>query len=196
MLSVRFRVNLESGKKALFIGLGRSGLEYDFTSRQSSICLIGKHIKTIESKEKKPKKTKPSKKSAKAKIKKTIRKRALRDFLKIIPKSSKAFGSYLLSILKSVVVEEMKGEIKAGFESPYLTGQVFGYYQAVIGAVPSMTNRLIYVPVWDEELFEASFKASVAIPFYKIVYRTFILIVKLPLRDIIKLTIGKKERRP
>ena len=99
-------------------------------------------------------------------------------------------------LLKSIIVEELSGTIKAGFDSPCLTGQIFGYYQAVVGAVPSMAGRVIYIPVWDEELFEVSFKASVAIPLYKIVYRTMILIIKLPLREIIKLAIGKKERRP
>jgi hypothetical protein len=94
------------------------------------------------------------------------------------------------------VIEELNGTIKAGFESPNVTGQVFGYYQAARGALPAMAGRFTYIPVWNEEVFEASFRASVAIPLYKIIYRNLVFILNLPLREIIKLTIGKKERRP
>lgn len=196
MLSLRLRVNLESGNKTVFFGLGRSGVEYDFTTKLSSIYLSGMLIKKIKPKDKKEKKPKPGKKIIKAKTKKPKRIRPYKDILKIIPQSSKALGNYSLSILKSVVIEELNGTVKAGFDSPNLTGQVYGYYQAAVGVLPAMAGRLRYIPVWDEEIFEASLKVSVAIPLYKIFYRTIILFIKLPLREIIKLTIGKKERRP
>lgn len=187
------RVLLASERKFIFFGLGRSGFEYNFSSKTSSFILFGRPIKTLkkekEKAEEKPKKVKEKPKKAKPK-----RKRPLKDIIRIIPKSSKALFHYLIGLLKAVVVEELDGDIKAGFESPDLTGRIFGYYQAAYYAVPAVVGRINYQPVWNETAFEAKMKASVAIPMYKIVYRSIILIFSLPLRDIIKVTIGRKER--
>ncbi|MFQ5452588.1 MAG: hypothetical protein ACE5D6_00170 [Candidatus Zixiibacteriota bacterium] len=190
LLNIRVRVNLNSEQWLLFIGLGQSGPEYDFISKTGRLNLFGFKIKSFK-RVKKPKEKPPSpepKKKAKAK-----RKRSLSDFLRIIPRCSQALGIYLLSLMKAVIVEELEGEVEAGFESPDITGTVFGYYQAALAAAPAVMGRIHYIPNWDKATFDASFRAAIAIPLYKIIFGTIILIIKLPLRDLIKLAIGKKK---
>lgn len=193
LLRIRLRLSLETEKKSLFFGLGKSGIEYDFKSKSSALFLFGFHTKDFI-KEKKEKVEKPKDIKAKPKKDKSKRKRSVTDILKIIPKSSQALWNYSIGLLKSVIVEELHGDIRAGFDSPDMTGQLFGYYQAAYYAVPAVVGRINYVPVWDEAAFEASMKASVVIPLYKIFYRSIILLFSLPLREIIKITIGRKER--
>ncbi len=192
LLKIRLKLHLEDTLKTVFFGLGRSGLAYNFISKRFSIQLLGKKLKEISSEkttEKKSKVTKTVKKSDKPK-----RVRPIKDILQLIPKSSKALYNYTISLLKSVIVEELEGQISGGFDSPDITGQLFGYYQAAYYAVPSVVGRVQYQPNWTEASFDANLRASVAIPLYKIMYRSIILFFSLPLRDIIKITIGRKER--
>lgn len=192
LLKIRLRLQLEDSTKTAFFGLGRSGVAYNFISKRFSIQLLGKKLKEIspdKTTEKKRKDTKTVKKSDKSK-----RIRPLKDILALIPKSSKALYSYTISLLKSVIVEELEGQIIGGFDSPDITGQFFGYYQAAYYAVPSVVGRVQYQPNWTEASFDAHLRASVAIPLYKIIYRSIILFFSLPLRDILKITIGRKER--
>lgn len=194
LLKIRLKLQLEDTHKTAFFGLGRSGISYDFLSKQLSLFFIGKKLKTLQ-KESKPTETiKVEKKKEKKSTEKPKRIRPLKDMLQLIPKSSKALFKYTVSLLKSVVIEELEGEIHAGFDSPDITGTVFGYYQAAFAAVPSVVGRLKYYPDWTDASFNANLRASVAIPLYKILYRSIILFFSLPLRDIIKITIGRKER--
>ncbi len=192
LLKIRLKLHLEDACKTAFFGLGRSGISYDFITKRFSFQLFGKNLKEIspdKTTKKKSKVTKTVKKTDKPK-----RVRPLKDILALIPKSSKALYSYTISLLKSVIVEELEGQVTAGFDSPDITGQFFGYYQAAYYAVPSVVGRVQYQPNWMEASFDANLRASVAIPLYKIIYRSIILFISLPLRDIIKITIGRKER--
>ncbi len=196
LLKLRLKLQLEDDRKTAFFGLGRSGLSYDFISKGMSLCLFGKMIKKLSSETKTDKKSKvkkTSQKKDKSKVKQK-RVRPLKDFLALIPKSSQALYNYSISLLKSIIVEELEGKVTAGFDSPDITGQLFGYYQAAYYAVPSVVGRVQYQPNWTEASFDANLRASVAIPLYKIIYRSIILFFSLPLRDILKITIGRKER--
>ena len=192
LLKIRLKLQLEDVHKTAFFGLGRSGISYDFISKKISIQLFGKILKELSSQEK-PKKDKKVSKTTK-KSKKTKRVRPIKDILALIPKSTQALYNYSISLLKSVIVEELEGQVTAGFDSPDITGQLFGYYQAAYYAVPSVVGRVQYYPNWIEASFDANLRASVAIPLYTIIYRSIILFFSLPLRDIIKITIGRKER--
>ncbi len=194
LLKLRLRLQLEDATKTAFFGIGRSGISYDFISHQSTLFLFGKEIKKLSTESKPEEKTKVKKASQKQKKEKSKRVRPIKDILALIPKSSKALYTYSISILKSIVVEELEGQVTGGFDSPDITGQFFGYYQAAYYAVPSVVGRVQYQPNWIEASFDANLRASVAIPLYKIMYRSIILFFSLPLRDIIKITIGRKER--
>lgn len=195
LLKIRLKLRLEDQHKTAFFGLGRSGLSYDFISHRLLVQLFGKQIKELSSQTKTEKKSKEKKAIEKtAKKQKPKRIRPIKDFINLIPKSSKALYSYSVSLLKSIIVEELEGQVSGGFDSPDVTGQFYGYYQAAYYAVPSVVGRVQYQPNWTEASFDADLRASVAIPLYKIMYRSIILFFSLPLRDIIKITIGRKER--
>jgi len=191
-LRLRVRFEIDDNRRVLFAGLGRSGPEYDFMTKLVTVKLFGMKFKTLTPGEKPKTEKEPKlKKEIKAK---PNRVKPFQKIIELIPAASKAFWKYSRSIMKATIIEELNGQIKAGFDSPDRTGQVYGYYQAVAGAVPAIGRNLEYVPIWDEATFSGTARGSVALPLYKLVYRTIILIINLPLREIIKLTIGYKER--
>jgi len=196
LLNVRVRFQLSDSKKLLFVGLGRSGPEFDFSRNVGIIKLSGIKLKSFdigrEIKEM-PKEVKAKPKKVKAARPSKQRERSLRDLARVLPKCLGPMGRYAVSVLKAVIVEELEGQIEAGFDSPHVTGSVFGYYQAALAAAPGIVSRVQYVPDWSGASFGGSAKVSVAIPLYKLLTRTVILIYRLPLRDLIKLAIGKKK---
>lgn len=199
LLNVRVRFILSDSKKLLFVGVGRSGPEFDFLGRIGSVKLFGVKIKSFEiGKEKKRKEreaeaeTKEAKAAEPSKPPKWARV-SLRDLYRIGPKCIKPLWAYLVSVLRAVVVEKLEGRVQVGFDSPDLTGAVFGYYQAALAAMPGVVGRLRYVPDWTGPSFRGAGRVSVAIPVYKLLLRTMVLTYRLPLRDLLKLAIRKKK---
>ncbi len=199
LLNIRVRFQLSDGRKLLFVGVGRSGPEFDFTCKAGSIMLFGVKVKSFEiRKEKKKKRKEAEEKARKAKVAKPPKpsKRirvSLRDIYRVGPKCIGPLWAYTVSLLKAVAVEEVEGQVEAGFDSPHLTGAVFGYYQAALAAVPGVVGRVQFIPDWIGPSFSGAARVSVAIPVYKLLLRTIILTYRLPLRDLIKLAIGKKK---
>ncbi len=188
LLRVRLKFEFGTDNNLLFVGLGKTGPEFDFKNKTGITKFAGLKLKRFSlSKPKAEKKEKPKK------IKKEKRTRPFKDILKIIPNLLNSLWNFFVGLLKSVIVEEFQGEIKAGFDSPDNTGLLFGYYQAALNAVPSVIGRVTYTPVWDEASFAGSVRGSFALPMYRIIFQTFKLAISLPLRDMIKLAIGKKE---
>jgi len=58
---------------------------------------------------------------------------------------------------------------------------------------PQTVGRLNFTPDWYGRSFSGSFRLAVTLPFYKFIYITLKLMIRLPLRDLIKLAIGKKK---
>ena len=196
LLRIRLKIRLIDSEKTIFIGLGRSGILYDLQKMSGYIQIWNRTFKQIQNKHeaKTPEKSEKLKTNEQKEKKTVKRKIPYRQIFELIPSMMTAIWKYAVSMMKAVIIEEMNGKIEAGFDSPDITGKVFGYYQAAYHAVPAVAGRISYIPVWDETRFNAQMQLSVAIPLYKIIWRTIILIFSLPLRDIIKLTIGKKER--
>jgi len=182
---IRIKAIIKPDGKTLFVGLGHIGTEYDFISKKSVFKIFSLQIKALKKKEKKIKisKTKP----------KAKKKRETVNFIKLIVKHSRAVWQYFSSLVKSVAIEKLEGEIVGGFERPDLTGTMFGYYQATMAIVPQISKRFRFVPDWQRNSFNASLQASLSIPFYKFMFHTLSLILKLPLRDLLKMAIGKKK---
>lgn len=189
LLHIRVRLSIESNLKTLFVGLGRTGVLTNFTDQTRSIIVSGKSLKTspIEEELLKPKKEKPAKKSK--------RTRPFSDIVAIIPDTFRAFGKYIYSVVKSIIIEEFGAEVKVGLPDPYLTGIAFGYYQAAVGAVPFLGRHFKFTPDWNEVSITGGLKTTVSIPLYKIIYRTTVLVFGLPLRKLVKLAIGRKDRK-
>ena len=196
LLNIRIRIELDKDRRLLFFGLGRSGAEYDFMSRINRLKIFGLNIKTIAPEKEpgvKPAKTKVKPPKEKPPKKKRKRERSLTDFLRILPQCLQPLGIYMLELIKGAAVEEFEGEIEGGFDTPDLTGQAYGYYQALLGAVPAVVGRLRYYPNWTGASISGAVRVSVIIPLYKLLYRSLVLVFRLPLRKLLKLAIGTKK---
>ncbi|MDF1545486.1 MAG: hypothetical protein P1R58_10325 [bacterium] len=199
ILSLRLRVRfvIGPGKKSLFAGLGRTGVELDFATGSGRIKFAGIGIKQLsltqddsepekETKDKERTKTRPPKE-------KKQRQRDWKQGLRLLPKLSSAIFGYLVSILKSLIVEELRADIRGGFDSPDMTGKAFGYYQAALAAAPHTVGRVHYTPDWTGASFDGTARGSIALPIYKLLYHTISTLRVLPLRELMKLAIGKKR---
>lgn len=198
---LRLRLNLSSDRKLLFVGLGRSGPEFHLGAKKGELKLFGFRILSFDTggREKPKKKLRKQiseavkkEKEAKAEKPKTRRKRSLRNILTVVPQCSRALWLYFIELLKASIIEQAEGEIEAGFDSPDLTGQAFGFYQAALGAVPALAGRFRYIPDWTGASFSGAVRLTVALPMYRLVGRTLVLIWRLPVRKIVKLAIGEK----
>jgi len=191
LLRIRIRLEFSDKQRLLFVGLGQSGPEFDFESGRSGFRLLGLSI----GEKKKPGKEKPKKKAkeAKPKKKKRRRERPIGDFMKVMPATIRALARYVMSILRSFYIEQLEGEVRGGFEQPDLTGTAFGIYQAALGVAPGTVGRFRFIPYWERAAFGGWARVSVAIPLYRLIGRTIVMLVRLPLRDLIKLAIGKKK---
>jgi hypothetical protein len=196
LLRIRARCLVTDGRRILFVGVGRSGQEMDFVGRKLVFRVFGLAVKTASLKKEKklpePKRREPTK-AAPPEKGKPKRVRSKIDMAEVALYSVKPTFRYLVNLLRSLTVEQLEGRIRAGFEEPDQTGLAFGYYQAALGAVPGVVGRVAFVPVWTEASFEGEFRASVALPVYRLVFRSIQYVYRLPLRRIIKLAIGTKE---
>ncbi|UCG61532.1 MAG: hypothetical protein JSV52_14650 [Candidatus Zixiibacteriota bacterium] len=192
LLRIRIQLEISDKHRLLFVGLGRSGAQFDLKSGQSVFRLLGLRIKE----KKKPEKKKDRRKAKAAKPekkKKRRRERPVADFLKILPATVRALVRYAVSILRSFYIERFEGEVRGGFDQPDLTGTAFGFYQAVLGIAPAAVGRFRFTPYWEGAALGGWARLSVAIPLYHLIGRTIVMFCRLPLRDLIKLAIGKKK---
>ncbi len=193
LLHIRLRFEFTRDSRLLFVGLGRSGPELDLRRKTGVVKLFNVTLIRFEMDKKKPPKVeKEEKRPRKAPLKKA-RQRSPRDIIKVARMSVKPLWSYIINLLKAVAVEELEGQVEAGFEEPHLTGAVFGYYQAALAVIPNVVGRVQYIPNWTEASFRGAGKMAVTLPMYKFVGRTVQLLWRLPLREIIRLAIGKKK---
>ncbi len=200
MLRIRVRARLDSEHRLLFVGLGRSGPEMDFVKHEGVFKLFGITIKhfTLGEEEEQPAEEKPEEKAEEdkkkrkkpARIRRLGSRREVIDFALVV---LKATWKYFVGTIKSLIVEQLEGEIEGGFESPHLTGEAYGYYHALVGAVPALAGRFTYIPDWTGPSLTGSLRVSVALPLYRFVYQTIRYWLRLPLRKIIKLAIGEKK---
>ncbi|MDH4157060.1 MAG: hypothetical protein OEW00_07280 [candidate division Zixibacteria bacterium] len=194
LLNLRIRIDLDRDRRLVFLGLGRSGPEIDFATRTGAVRLFGVRVKSFELGRAKKKAAVPAVPTEEKKaVKKPKRERPLKDVLAVAPRCVCAAVGYLIDLWKSIVVEELEGRVEAGFDSPDLTGQVYGYYQAALAAVPGVAGRFAWVPDWTGPSLSGSMRLTVALPLHRLALRTLVLMCKLPLRELIKLAIGKKK---
>ena len=205
MLRLRFRVELSDKRRVMFLGVGRSGVQVDFVDNVSRVKLWGLTIKS--SLRHKPEavagveKAVPVKPTYLKKEKHVDRKRRLgrrgplhiREWLDIGLKSLRAVRLFVVDLFHAVIVEEAEAEICAGFESPHLTGELYGYYHALIGAVPALAPRLRFYPDWTGQSFAGSARLSLAIPMYALLYRTGLMIFRMPILKTIRLVRKQKK---
>lgn len=195
ILRIRVRLELSDDTRVLFVGLGRSGPEFDFAAQRGILKLFGIRIKAF-SLEKKAK-VEPSEIPDVEEIQKVAKKKRpkpdWRQVLEIVPKVATASFRYLARLVRGVIIEQAEGTIRAGFEEPDVTGQVYGYYQCLAGAIPGLAGHLTYVPVWDEPTFSGRARFTAALPLYRLAWATVRLLVDLPIRKLYRVFIGSKR---
>ncbi len=196
ILRCRVRLHLSDKQMSLFVGLGRSGPEFDLKTESSSLRIFGFRVKTIGAVEKE------RETEAKKEHPATHRRRKLKltmsfdELLTIGSRVLRTLWRTQRSLLRRVEIEELNGKLVGGFDSPDQTGIAYGWYQAALAVAPSnFARRFTYIPFWQGAHLSGTLNASVAIPLYKVVYELLALLVRLPLRKIVTLTIGKKERK-
>lgn len=197
LMFIRLRLKFEYGpdKKIIFIGLGRSGPELNLANRQLLIKLSNFGLKRFDLKKRKQETT-AKKKIDKASRKKPAKRGRTRSWAGLaakLPIIVKAIGQFLLRLIRGASVEQFEGEIKAGFEQPDLTGLAFGYYQTVLGIAPDLSKRFNYYPDWTGASFAGSFRFTAALPLYSLIFSFTRLLIQLPLRELVKFTIGRKK---
>jgi hypothetical protein len=204
LLRLRLRAEVGTQQRWLFVGLGRTGIQADFVSNRLTLRWAGLSVYSRpvitekpgeEPPEKPPERKKPSEEKEPREKKKPSRRPRVTfsEFLDLVRRSKTAVWTYIVGILKAITVEQLEAEIEAGFEEPHITGQVFGYYQAALAAVPAVVGRVNYTPDYTGASFEGAIKASIALPLYKWLYRSIVLLWQLPIRDIVRMTIGSRK---
>ena len=106
------------------------------------------------------------------------------------------FGSQARGVVAADGVDQDLPGLNRRVEGHRIVGEQEGVERAgpaALGAVPAIAGRFRYIPRWDQQYFGGSVRLSLAIPVYRIALRTIVFIYKLPLRDLIKLAIGKKK---
>lgn len=173
LLRIRVRLNLSSDSKTLFVGVGQTGITADLVKGMGRVSFGGITFKP---------------RLLKWKIK------APQVALKTIPKIIRALWRFFISILKSFTIEQLEGELNAGFPEPHMTGYAYGFYQAAFAGIPGATRRFRFIPDWTGGSFGGRINVAVSIPIYRIIYRSIVLFFELPFRELIKMAIGRKAR--
>lgn len=195
LLRIRLRAHIGSEHRWLFVGLGRSGVHADFVHNQLTLRWAGLNVYqrplTIE---KKPPSPEPPSTPKEPEKKPSPRRHiSISEVMDLLRRSRGAIWTYIVGLLRAVTVEQLEAEIEAGFDQPHVTGQVFGYYQAALATVPSVVGRVNYLPDYTGSSFSGALKASIALPLYKWLYRSIVLLWQLPLKDIVRMTIGSNK---
>jgi hypothetical protein len=206
MVRLRVRLHLSPERKLLFVGLGRTGPEFDFVDRVIRIKLFGLKIGQITMRKAeqdteeglaeqadtlaRPAEPATEKKSG---VSKPKRHRPFSLLLQIVSESGRAIWNFVVAIFKGVIVEEAEGELTLGFDSPDTTGKMFGYYHAVAFAMPGLTNRLNIMPDFSGKVATGRAKVTLALPMWVLVYRTGRLITQVPIRKIIRYSRGETK---
>ncbi len=193
LLRLRLRAQWGTKRRLVFVGLGRSGPEVDLAKKMGAFKMFGITLKRFSLKSEPEKEDETKKKPKAKKARKPRRQRSWSQVRELVPVVARESGSFLKRILSAVVIEELQGEVRAGFDSPSDTGTAYGYYQAAVAAAPSVVGRVRFEPVWEGASFAGSAKVAVALPLYKLVWRIIVLALRLPLREIYKLAIGTRK---
>lgn len=200
-LSVRLRLIYEKSHRLVGLTLGRrTGLEVNFLTHYAILRLAGIPLRHIDLKaeeeeappeeevrpEPEPEKPDRGRRAA-------ARKRKIATARELAPQILRALWNYLKGLYRATSIEEFGAHIEAGLSSPDRTGQIYGCYQAILGAGPAALARVQFVPVWVGPAFQASGRLVLAIPLYRLVWRTIVLIWQLPIKRIIKLVIARRK---
>jgi len=184
MLHLRLRLEYSDDRRTLFVGLGRSGPEVDLVSHKVRIRLCGVSIGAVAITGKQEPATAAKKKQAAGPRRARVN---IGAWFTVLPEAAAVLWRYFTGLLRATAIEQAEGEIRGGFESPDVTGQVYGYYQAALAAVPSVAGRIRFTPDWTGESWSVAVRFSASLPMYRLVWSTLVLLWQLPIVKIVRL---------
>ncbi len=196
VLRLRLRAEIGTRQRWLFVGIGRTGLHADFVTSLLRVRWAGLTVYcrplavSVRSEDRQPA---PAERPGPKKPAKRRRHVPISELLDLLRRSRSAIWTYAVGLLRAVIVEQLEAEIEGGFDQPHLTGQAFGYYQAALAAVPAVVGRVNYIPDYTGASLNGALKASIALPVYKWLYRSIVLLWQLPIKDIVRMTIGSNK---
>ncbi|HWR82194.1 MAG TPA: hypothetical protein VN285_02720 [Candidatus Deferrimicrobium sp.] len=198
-LRIRLRIERTELSNSLFIGLGRSGLSFDFASHTAAVQLFGITVKRIRSTA--PKKAQPEEdanrtEAAMIRRPEETKKESAATWQEHVAVGSRCAGplwKFAKGLLKRTEIEECEAVLTGGFEQPHLTGAVFGCYQAALATAPTVFARIQYVPDWERESFNGRGRIAVALPLYELVAQATLLVCRLPKRQLLRLMLNKQK---
>lgn len=180
LLRIRVRCDFDDTRRLLFVGLGRTGPEFDFTRRVIVFRLAGFHLGSRPMLRLSMQPDSESTSSPKKRSRLSIDRLVL-----LIERSGPPLWQFGSGLVRGVTIEEGWAEIRGGFESPDLTGMSLGYYYSLVGAVPGF-QRISFIPDWLGPSFAARGRLSLALPLYVLIWRLLVLLLRLPKRELIR----------
>lgn len=207
LLRLRVRFEISQHRKLLFVGLGRSGPEFDLVNHITHVKVLGMTVKSISNREKSPaekarqervEQVTKAHQAEQQKLRRADKARPapakpIKEVMKLLRQNSSDVWGYVKSLWHAMIIEELQGQVHGGFSAPDLTGQAYGYYHALMGAMPALAGRFHFTPNWLGPSFAGNMRVAVALPLYVLVYRTIVLMIHLPLRRIWQLFKAKQK---
>ena len=186
LLRLRIRFDLSEQQRRLFVGLGRSGLEFDLKNHERHLKLMGLSVRHSPTRSAAPS---PPTKPPRSRLPQGVDWGNMSTHL---PQILRACFAFLRGSWKSTRIEQCEGELRGGFGSPDLTGQMFGFYLALASAIPG-GSRFRFVPLWYASPFTGQIQVAVAMPLYALIYRFCVLMIQLPKRALLRTALHKKK---
>lgn len=200
LLRLRLRVYIDDERRQISFSYATARFEANLLDNQGTASFLGitlKRFPLVKDASEKKKKEETQRNSEQEngpgpwrKLARSFREKKGRltvmDLLAVAPQITWAHARLFADILGDTRVEQMDIAIEGGFEYPHLTGQMLGYYHALVGAVPMGPVRISYIPDWDGAPFSGSLRASLAMPLYRLLYRLLRYLFRLPIMNIVK----------
>lgn len=183
-LNLRVRLAISDQERRLRVVIAGTGADLDFIGGAGRLLLFGLPVGSFSLAGGAPK---PPRKSGSG------RERALVDLLEAAADSSIGVWAFVVGLLRATSIDELDGDVVAGFENPALTGQLFGYYSAVVGVAPWIERRLRCVPDWTGGGIRGSIRLAVAVPLADLCWLVLLLVVRLPWVQLVRIAIGNKK---
>jgi hypothetical protein len=178
LLRIRLRFRWEKGERELYVGILGTGLRWNLRG-MTEWLLLGYSVRRREAGEEDSPPEDPEDEPAAPGVRKSLRQlRLWGPLARPVISAAVRAGSHLW---RGTRVEQLEGEVDAGFDDPATTGMAYGWLQAVSAVTPTIFRRLEVRPVWDRAAFSASMRASAAVPLYRLVSSGWILLRRLPL---------------
>ena len=200
LLRLRLRVYIDDGRRLISFSYATARIEANIRENEGTASFLGITLRRFplvkdesEKKKKQGKKEEAEQENGPGPLRKLARsfrekkgRLTVIDLLAVAPQITWAHARLFADIFGDTTVEQLDVDIEGGFEYPHLTGQMLGYYHALVGAVPMGPVRISYVPDWDGAPFTGSVRASLALPLYRLLYRLLRYLFRLPIMNIVK----------